>query len=301
MKKVVSLLVGFALFTGFAFAQAPNETYVYVTFGEIDTLDPEGSYDTASWTAIRNIYETLYMYEGESITDYVPLLATGHEISSDGLTYTYTLREGVPFHSGNSFTCRDVEYSVERNLVMNDPSSGIWFLAEALLGTGANALDDESITWEAIDGSVECLDDLTVQFNLPGVDPAFFGKMIAANISIIDSQFAIDNGEWDGAEATWRDWVGVDPREGFLHNNMSGTGAYQLVSWDGVDLVAEAFEDYWGGAPTVKDVIIQVVDEQASRILALQNGDADRISVNSWGDVEKLYSRARGRCYSGKP
>ena len=286
MKKHRLILFLLALLLGTAYAEAPADTYVYVTFGEIDTLDPEGSYDTASWTAIRNIYETLYMYEGESLTEFVPLLATDYSMSDDGLSYTYQLREGVTFHSGNPFTCRDVEYTIERNLVMNDPSSGIWFLAESLLGTGANAADDESISYEGIANSVECTDDLTVVFNLPATDPAFFGKMVAANMSIVDSAYAIANGEWDGTEATWRDWVGVDPREGFLHNNMSGTGAYQLVSWDGVDLVAEAYEGYWGEQPAMKNVIIQVVDEQASRILALQNGDADRISVNSWGDVE---------------
>lgn len=285
MKKLLSLVAVLGVLGSFAFAQT-EDTYAYVTFGEIDTLDPEGSYDTASWTAIRNIYETLYMYDGESINDYVPLLATDHQISEDGLTYTYNLREGVSFHSGNPLTCRDVEYSMERNLVMNDPSSGIWFFAESLLGTASNAADDESVTWELISNSVTCADDMTVEFNLPKVDPSFFGKLVAANGSIIDSAFAIENGEWDGTEATWSDWVGVDPREGFLHTNMSGTGAYQLINWDGVDLVAEAFDGYWGGAPSMQNVIIQVVDEQASRVLALQNGDADRISVNTWGDVE---------------
>jgi peptide/nickel transport system substrate-binding protein len=292
MKKLILLLAVLGL--SLATAQSGPDTYVYQAFGEVDTLDPEGAYDTASGTVLENVYETLYSYQGASITEYEPTLATSYEVSEDGLTYTYTLREGVQFHSGNEMTCRDVEYSIERILVMNDPQSGVWFQAEALLGTGANANDDESITWEMIDNAVECVDDYTVQFNLPAVDPAFFVKLMYTNASIIDSQWAIENGEWDGTEATWRDWVGRDPREGFLHNNVSGTGAYRLVSWDGTNVVAEAFPEYWGGEPEIKTVLIQVVEELATRILALQNGDADRIVLGADSDWATLEAQVRG-------
>ena len=291
MKKLLLAVLSAALIGSMAFAQSGSDSYVYMTFGGVDTLDPEGAYDTASGTILENIYETLYSYAGDSITEYEPALATDYQISEDGLTYTFNLREGVQFHSGNMMTCRDVEYSIERILVMNDPQSGVWFQAEALLGTASNANDDESVTWEAISNSVVCLDDYTVQFNLPKVDPAFFVKLMYTNASIIDSQWAIDNGEWDGTEATWLEWVGVDPREGFLHNNASGTGAYKLIDWNGTDVVAEAFDGYWGGAPAIKNVLVQVVDEEATRLLALQNGDADRITVNNWGVVE---SQVRG-------
>ena len=206
------------------------------TFTLYDTLDPITSYDTASWTIIENVYETLYTYDGDSVTEHVPLLATSYEESEDGLTYTYQLRDGVQFHSGNTFSCKDVEYSFERALVVNASDSGIWFLAESLLGTGQNADDflaaDESETggtggdadteagyeeyWNNIANSVECPDGpdgLTVQFNLPSVDPAFFTKLMAANMSIVDMQWAIDNGMWDGTQESWRDWVGADVRE----------------------------------------------------------------------------------------
>ncbi len=295
MKKLLMFATALVMLGGLVLAQAPKDTYVYMTFGEIDTLDPEGSYDSASWTAIENIYETLYSYKGESITEYTPTLATDFTVSDDGKTYTFNLRQGVKFHSGNDFTCRDVEYSLERDLVMNDPESGIWFIAEALLGTASNANDDDSITWAMIDNAVTCLDDFTVQFNLPAVDPAFFGKMIASNASIVDSAWAIANGEWSGTEADWKEWVGVNPRDGFLHNNASGTGAYSLVNWDGTDLVAEAFPDYWGGEPAIKTVVYQSVDEEATRILALQNGDADRIEVNNWGPSTKATTGVRWR------
>lgn len=330
MKKLTILLLA-ALTFAVSYAEVPADTYVEMVFGGVDTLDPEGAYDTSSGNILENIYETLYSYNGTSITEFEPVLATGYSISDDEKTYTFNLREGVKFHSGNDFTCADVEYSLERMLVINDSDSGVWFQSEAFLGAengGANADDiaTEQVTalaiafakknnidtevdgfdsttvegfdydsayatayagvWAMIDGAIECADDFTVVMTLPAVDPAFFSKLIYSNASIIDSQWAIANGEWDGTAATWREWVGKDPREGYLHNHASGTGAYRLVSWDGQDVTAEAFADYWGGAPALQTILIQKVEEEASRILALQNGDADRIGVNSWASLE---------------
>lgn len=322
MKKLTILLVAALTFT-LSYAEVPADTYVEMVFGGVDTLDPEGAYDTSSGSILENIYETLYTYDGTSIQEFKPALATDYTVSADEKTYTFTLREGVKFHSGNDFSCKDVEYSLERVLVMNDSQSGVWFQSEAFLGAenhGSNAnnivaeqatafaaennIDTEAddfdsmavegfdydaayaAIWQMIDEAIECADDFTVIMTLPAVDPAFFSKLIYTNASIIDSQWAIDNGEWSGTEGTWREWIDRDPRAGYLHNHASGTGAYKLIQWDGQDVTAEAFADYWGGEPTIKTVLIQKVEEESSRILALQNGDADRITVNDWASLE---------------
>ncbi len=299
--KRFTLLFGVLFATLLTTASAQNaDTYVHQVFGEWDTLDPVNAYDTASGLVIENVYDTLYSYDGESITEYTPALATDFEVSDDNLTYTYMLRDGVSFHSGNEFTCADVEYSIERALVTNPGDSGAWILMEPLTAfysnvdseLGEDASDEDyAAAWETISGSVECLDDTTVQFNLAQVDPAFFVKMMFYAAAIVDSEWAIENGMWDGTEDTWREWVGVDLREHYLHNNVSGTGPYQVVDAEPTTVVAEAFDGYWGDAPSIQNVLIQVVDEEATRLLALQQGDADRISVNSWATVE---SQVRG-------
>ncbi len=323
MKRLLAMLL--VLGFGGVLAQSGADTYVYQTFGDVDTLDPEGAYDTASGLVLENVYETLYGYKGASITDYDPRLATEYSISEDNLVYTYKLREGVKFHSGNDFSCKDVEYSLQRILVIQDAQSGVWFQAEAFLGTdygnadgfvtskaeeagadvaaegfdpktweGADAAYDEY--WQMIDNAIVCVDDYTVQFNLPKIDPAFFVKLMYTNASIIDSEWAKANGDWDGTADTWKDWIGKDPREGYLQQNMSGTGAYKLVSWENGIVVGEAFAEYWGGEPAIKTFQIQNVDSEdpAPRILALQNGDADRIILGSDSDWATLESQVRG-------
>ncbi len=213
-------------------------------------------------------------------------------MSDDKLTYTFTLRDGVTFHSGNAFSCKDVEYSVQRLLVTNPADSGGWILMEPLTGyysdatteLGEEATDQQyADLYAIIDGSVACPDGpdgFSVQFNLDHADPAFFVKLLFYAASVVDSQWAVDNGMWDGTEATWREWIGVDLREHYLQTNMSGTGAYQLVNWaPGDRVVLESFEAYWNGPPPIKNVQVQVVEDQAARILALQQGDADVVGV----------------------
>ncbi len=295
MKKLVVLLA--ALGVCFAFAGDPN-TYVEQSFGDVDTLDPVQAYDSASGQVIENVYEGLYGYKGDSVTEYEPRLATSYEESADGLTYTFKLREGVKFHSGNAFSCKDVEYSIQRALVTNPPDSGAWILMEPLtglfsdanteLGEGATDAQYDEV-WATIDNSTVCLDANTVQFNLVAADPAFFSKMLFYAANIVDSEWAKANGMWDGSAATWRDFIGVDLRDYHLQNNMSGTGAYKLVAWEpGIRVVAEKNANYWGGAPSIANVVLQQVEDEASRIQALKAGDADTVALGARSSLPQV-------------
>ena len=297
MRKILTgLALASALLVGTALAQ--GDTYVYQTgAGAVDSLDPTQAYDTASGAIIENVYETLYGYVGGSATEYQGALATDWSVNEAGDQFTYTLREGVTFHSGNPFTCADVEYTFERLLVHNPSDAGGWFLSESFLGTQANAdafLGEDASDaayaehFARIQNAVECVDDFTVQFNLNAPDPTFFVKMMSGPAHIVDRAFAVENGLWDGTEATWRDWVNVNLREHHLHDNVSGTGAYQLVEWDGNTVVAERFGGYWGEAPDVQNVVIENVEEQSTRLLAIQAGDADRIFVSDRAALEQI-------------
>ncbi|BBN95836.1 extracellular solute-binding protein [Deinococcus grandis] len=275
MKKVAALATLLTLTS--ALAAAPKDTLVYQSSSDIPTLDPGVTYDTASGGVVENIYETLVSYSGASLSKLEPLLATKWTISNGGKTYTFDLRKGVKFHSGNAMTCADAEYTFERNLVTNSAESGNWFLAESLLGTGANADDDKTITWARIDKAVECNGAGQLIFNLPAVDPAFLAKLAFSGQSVVDSKHAAGLGEWNGKEATWKDWVGKDLTNSKLSQTPSGTGAYKLVRKDSNTLLATAFDGYWGKKPAIKNIVIQKVSELAARQQAFLRGDADLI------------------------
>ena len=92
-------------------------TYVEATFGEPETLDPALAYETSGGEIIQNVYETLIFYDGEATDKFVPMLAESWEVSEDGTTYTFKIREGVKFHDGADMTPSDVAYSFQRGLL----------------------------------------------------------------------------------------------------------------------------------------------------------------------------------------
>ena len=295
-RSILALIAGALLVASTAMAQSGPDTYVYQSFGEVVSLDPARAYDTASGGIIENIYETLFLYAGDAIDEFEPALATDYTVSDDGLHWTFNLRDGVQFHSGNTMSCKDVEYSFQYGALTAHPQGATAYLTGNLfLGYSGDGSDpaafQENVTWEMIDNIVECPegpDGLVAVVNLVNPTPALIPILTYTAYSILDSQWAIDGGSWDGTEATWKDWNGRDITTEFLSTNPSGTGAYELVEWTDDAVVARAFENYWGGAPSIQNVVYQFVDEQSTRILALQQGDADRIQVNERSTLVQL-------------
>src|SRR5690606_22450551 len=120
---------------------APDPTtYTSLTFGDINTMDPNLVYDTASGQLIENVMETLIYYNGQDATTYVPVLAMevpseeNGGISEDGLTYTFQIREGVTFHEGGTLEPHDVAYTFQRGLLQSDPNGPQWLLIEPIMG-----------------------------------------------------------------------------------------------------------------------------------------------------------------------
>ncbi|MGB8253639.1 MAG: ABC transporter substrate-binding protein, partial [Anaerolineaceae bacterium] len=89
-------------------------TIVEATINEPDVLDPAFDYETAGGEVLQNVYETLYWYKKESAIELVPMLATDYTLSDDGLTYVFTIRQGVKFHDGGTLEPNDVAYSLQR-------------------------------------------------------------------------------------------------------------------------------------------------------------------------------------------
>ena len=77
-----------------------------------DTLDPHKVNAAGTKEVLFNVYEGLVKYDSEGNLN--PALASGYDISEDGLTYTFTLRENVLFHDGTPVTAADVIYSINR-------------------------------------------------------------------------------------------------------------------------------------------------------------------------------------------
>ena len=77
-----------------------------------DSLDPHKAVAAGTKEVLFNIFEGLVKPTPDG--DLIPAVASSYEISEDGMTYTFHLREGVKFHDGTTVTAEDVKYSIDR-------------------------------------------------------------------------------------------------------------------------------------------------------------------------------------------
>jgi peptide/nickel transport system substrate-binding protein len=257
------------------------DTFIYATIGPPDSLDPAYAYDTASGEIIQAVYETLLFWKGESTTEFDPILATEWTVSEDGKTYRFKIRKGVEFHNGNTLTPEDVEYSFERGMVQDYGAGPQWMLFEPLFGTDTHTsrTDDGLIPLDEIKSKVE-VDGDWVQFNLVSAYEPFLQILSNSWGSILDMEWCIENGDWDGTQASYE--ALNDPPSGGspIQSVMNGTGPFKLERWDeGVETVLVRNDNYWRAPAKLERVVIKVVEEWTTRRLMLEAGDADHVDV----------------------
>jgi peptide/nickel transport system substrate-binding protein len=272
---VASVILG----AGLVSAGTPDNAFVLLQNSELEGfyLDPALAYDAGSNSILENIYETLVTFKGQNPQEFEPLLATGWTVSRDRRSYNFTLRQNVKFHTGNLMTCEDAEYSFRRALVTNTADGPVWFLAQSLLGTAANAKDDPAVTWLGITGAVACNASGQLVFKLPKPDPALIAKLAYSGFVVLEKQWAVENGDWSGSERDWKDWVGKNLEELYLNSHTNGTGPYTITQIKPQLAIFTRFNDYWGGKANLERIIWQQTDAEDARVLAIKKGDADQI------------------------
>ena len=161
--------------------RAPSEKSggtLRVVSAEIDSLDPQRSYLPGVWNLMRLYARTLVTYSPKpgSTDQLVPDLATDLGTpSEDGLSWTFTLREGVRFENGRPITSRDVKYGIERSFASDVIVGGPTYVVDLLDDPGnpyAGPYQDEAADKLGL-GSVETPDDRTIVFRLRTPQPDF--------------------------------------------------------------------------------------------------------------------------------
>ena len=279
-------------------------TYVEATFGEPETLDPALAYETSGGEIIQNVYETLIFYDGEATDKFVPMLAESWEVSEDGTTYTFKIREGVKFHDGADMTPSDVAYSFQRGLLYGGHSGPQWLLAEPFFGVGIDdvsmlvddtgALADDQAALAAADpatlkaacekvtGAIVADDGAgTVTMTLAQPWGPFIATIAQNWGSVMDQDWTVANGGWDGSCDTWQNFYAVPSESDPLTAIANGTGPFKLDHWTpGEEIVLARNDDYWREPAKLERVVIQSVDEWGTRFAMFQAGDADVVTVN---------------------
>jgi peptide/nickel transport system substrate-binding protein len=293
MKNVSMLVLCIICILGVTagYAEVKNpDTFIKVTYSTLSTLDPAKCYDAIGSQRLGNIYEKLVFFEGSSTDKFEPILATdvptlaNGGISPDGKTYTFTIRKGVQFHAGGELTPEDVEYSFERNMIVDADGGPMWMLLEPLTGEDTTRDADGNIKpgiFEKIMNAVE-VDGGNVVLHLAKPYPPLMGILTGSWAIIMDKEWVIEQGGWDGTLENAAQFNNPPAGQEPLQSIANGTGPYTMKHWDqGSDeFVFERFDDYWGPAPKLKTAIIKHASEWTTRKMMLLNGDADFVSVD---------------------
>ena len=108
MVAAMTVAFGASVFSAnAALSRKPQDNIFYATSTDPLGLDPALVDDFDSGNVSSNIYEGLMGFKKDN-TEVVPLLATSYDVSEDGLTYTFKLRQGVKFHDGTPFNAQAV-------------------------------------------------------------------------------------------------------------------------------------------------------------------------------------------------
>ncbi|MFX0182395.1 MAG: ABC transporter substrate-binding protein [Candidatus Hodarchaeota archaeon] len=218
--------------------------------GDSVTLDPAEWTDGQSWKVGRQIYDGLYNLPADSI-DPEPGLATGYTVSSDGLEWTFKLREGVKFHDGSDFNAEAVVFSFERAANWENTSSE--YYTEGWVPPEAGYYD---YIYGGLDLKVEEVNTSAVKFTLAKPYAPFLASLAMGVFAIVSPTYVKAH---PGTDVT--DRLGLNP---------IGTGPYELTEWvTDSSITLEKNTDFWGTTTGENKLIFKVIPEAATRISEL--------------------------------
>jgi len=206
--------------------------------------------------SMAQIYDTLVIKDSTGKT--VPSLAESFEISDDGKTYTFHLKQGVKFSNGKEFKASDAKYSLDQAMASSWTS---WCYASV--------------------DNCEIVDDYTIKLNMKTPNVGFMEYL--ANVyycAMLSEETVKEFGDQYGKTV----------------ESSIGTGPYILKEWKpGEYCVFEANPEYFRGAPAIKRVKLKTITDVNAAIIGLQTGeihayynDIPGISYDTVSKDEKL-------------
>ncbi|WP_377296754.1 ABC transporter substrate-binding protein [Rhizobium sp. SGZ-381] len=246
-----------------AFAATPADTLVEgFAIDDIITLDPGEAFELSAAEVTANTYSKLVMLDPKDTSKVVGELADSWTVSDDGLTYTFKMKPGLKFASGNPITAADVAYSFERAVKLDKSPA---FLLTQFGLTGDNITD-----------KAKAVDDATFALTVDKpYAPSFVLNVLTATVaSVVDKKVVVAKAKPMTPTAEYK--YDNDFGNEFLKTGYAGSGAYKIVTWRANEaVVLEANPNFFGEKAKIKRVIYRHMKESSGQRLALENGDID--------------------------
>ncbi len=234
-------------------ADTPKDTLVEAwVIDDLVSLDPAEIFEASSTEYLAQVYDRLIGYDHKDASKIVPLLAESWAVSYDGVTYTFKIRDGVKFHSGNPLTAQDAAWSLQRAIKLNLPPAYI--------------VSQFGLTADNVDRMVTAPDDRTLVFKTDkAYAPTFVLNCLTSTVTAVVDSKLVKAHEANG-----------DFGHGWLKTASAGSGPFKLASWKPSELLAlDRNDGYWQGQPSFRRVFIRHVPDASTRLLLLQKGDVD--------------------------
>jgi peptide/nickel transport system substrate-binding protein len=221
-------------------------------FDDTITMDPAESFEISAGEFMGNSYDRLLRYDVNDPSKLIPDLATKWTVSEDGKLFTFQLREGAKFASGNPITAEDAAYSLQRAVILDK--------------TPAFILTQFGLTKDNVKDKVKATGPLTLTVETDkSYAPSFVLNCMTANIAAIVDKKLVESKAQNG-----------DMGYAWLKTNFAGSGPLKIREWRANEILAmERNDNYWGEKSKLARVIYRHVKEAATQRLLLEKGDAD--------------------------
>jgi peptide/nickel transport system substrate-binding protein len=258
-------------------------TFVFAASSDPVMLDPAFASDGETFRVARQMFEGLVGTK-PGTADPAPLLAESWTNTPDGLSYTFTLKDGVKFHDGTDFDAEAVCANFERwhNWTGILQSQNLSYYYQNLFKGFAKS-DDPSLQGGVYSGcEATSPAEVTVKLAQP-----FAGFIQALSLPAFSMQSPSAMKEFDADNVSGTE---DDPRfSAYATEHPTGTGPFVFDSWDrGQQVTLNRNEDYWGEKAVIDTAIIRTISDGNARLQALRNGDINGYDLVAPGDVEGL-------------
>lgn len=263
-----------------AFAETPKDTLVEgFAIDDIITMDPGEAFELSTAEVTSNTYSLLVRLDMNDTSKIKGDLADSWTVSDDGLTYTFKLKPGLKFASGNPITAEDVAWSFERAVKLDKSPAFI--------------LTQFGLTGDNVTEKAKAVDPTTFTFTVDKpYAPSFVLNCLTATVaSVVDKKLVLDHVKPVTVDADHK--YDNDFGNEWLKTNYAGSGAYKLREWRANEVVVmERNDNYYGEKAKLNRVIYRYMKESSAQRLALEAGDIDIARNLEPGDLDAVTKNA---------
>ena len=272
LSKIVSSFIMAALLASCSAKKMDKTTLVYCSEGSPTAFNPQVTTDgTSANAASQTIYNRLVEFEYGS-TKVIPGLAKSWTISSDKLTYTFTLRENTDFHTTKYFTptrkfnADDVLFSINRMRLKSHPYNKIG---------GGNYEYFSGMDMGAIIKDVVKVSDNKVQITLTRPEAPFLANLAMGFMSILSKEYA--------------DKLVTTSKQQDIDNYPVGTGPFVFKKYVKDNVIKYVSnKTYFEGEPKVKKLVFAITPDASVRYQKLKTGECHIIIEPSPTDLDAM-------------